>query len=524
MLRRNIWLIFLAVISITTLLYFGAIRIVSYVSSTSAFASSYDCITNIVDLFDDQSIHEIEVIMSDDDYEKMITTYKENSEKEYCKVDVVIDGVLINDVGIRLKGNLTLNTALGTMDNMNIGDDQMNGFLGMGKNGEIPDVNDMPEFMQRDGFGLPMNFEDPALALPEGQIPPGFDFENMREGGIKDMAGGQIPYLLKFDEFVEGQTYEGYTEIAIRTGDIAQLAEQITYFAYELAGIIAPDTSYASVTINGETQLYSLAQNIDESFLTEHFENSDGVLYKAGNFVQIEYLGDDPTLYAESFEQKTNKNDDDLTPLIDFLQFVTESSDQEFAEQLGDWLDINSFMAMMVLDELLGNSDSFVGMGSNFFLYYDKEIKQFTILSWDANMSLGSGMGGGMGMGMGMNQNGQDQGILQNQAEQPDNTDGILNDEFDVINRPQGGNMKSGSNLLKDRFFENEEFSTMYEGVYENLETLLYSSDILLRKIEESSAVFEQYNKEHDILDIEEYSSSVNKVINYIQQKMSEFK
>ncbi|MFH1611587.1 MAG: CotH kinase family protein [Patescibacteria group bacterium] len=502
-LRRNIWILSLTVISVTTLLFLGSIRIIPYVTSTSGSSIGYYCITNTVDLFDDLTIHEIAIHMDDDDYEEMITTYKETSEKEYYKVDVEIDGVLIEDVGIRLKGNLTLNTALGTTNNMDIGKDRMNEFPGDMNVGEMPNMEEMQAFMQK------------------GQVP---NFEGINEGGFGGMSGGQVPYLLKFDEFITGQTYEGYTEIAIRTGDTAQLAEQIAYYAYALAGVTAPQTSYASVTINGETQLYSLAQNIDESFVVEHFENSDGVLYKAGNFVQFEYLGDDPSLYVESFEQKTNINDDDLTPLIKFLQFVTESSDKEFEEQLSDWLDINSFMAMMALDELLGNSDSFVGMGSNFFLYFDNELEQFTLLSWDANMSLGSGMGGGMGRGMDQDEQGQleMQGIWQNQGELPENFAGVKGAQFGVIGEEREGGMKSGSNILKDRFFANEKFSAMYEDVYENLETLLYRSDILLKQTEELSVVFEQYNKEHGIVDEEEYNKSVNNIVSYIEQKMVE--
>ena len=51
--------------------------------------------------------------MDDDDYDEMLATYQQTRLKEYFKADVIIDGVRINDVGIRLKGNASLQTALG---------------------------------------------------------------------------------------------------------------------------------------------------------------------------------------------------------------------------------------------------------------------------------------------------------------------------------------------------------------------------------------------------------------------------
>ena len=85
---------------------------------------------------------------------------------------------------------------------------------------------------------------------------------------------------------------------------------------------------------DNETSLYTLAENIDKTYLKRYFPDTDGVLYKEGNFVCFSYLGDDSVVYDEVFYQETSENDDDLSPLIDFLDFVSNSSDDVFASDL----------------------------------------------------------------------------------------------------------------------------------------------------------------------------------------------
>jgi spore coat protein CotH len=96
----------------------GDQRVIAYTvkaesqSTEEKYSDGID-ITNEIDLFDDTVVHSIQIIMSDEDYDTMITTYQETGLKEYFQADIVIDGVQINDVGIRLKGNASLRTALG---------------------------------------------------------------------------------------------------------------------------------------------------------------------------------------------------------------------------------------------------------------------------------------------------------------------------------------------------------------------------------------------------------------------------
>jgi len=48
-------------------------------------------------------MHTITLAMTSGEYQNMLTTYTETKEKDYYKIDVIIDGVTIEDVGVRLK-------------------------------------------------------------------------------------------------------------------------------------------------------------------------------------------------------------------------------------------------------------------------------------------------------------------------------------------------------------------------------------------------------------------------------------
>ncbi|KPC75024.1 spore coat protein CotH, partial [Streptomyces sp. NRRL F-6602] len=61
-----------------------------------------------VGLYDTSASHTIQLTYQQNDFEKMMKEFEEDGTKDYIKADLVVDGVYLNDVGIRLKGNSTL--------------------------------------------------------------------------------------------------------------------------------------------------------------------------------------------------------------------------------------------------------------------------------------------------------------------------------------------------------------------------------------------------------------------------------
>jgi spore coat protein CotH len=540
-LKRNYWIIVDLILIIIACFFIGSLRIISYNlnegEDLGIEGKNYD---NDIYLYDDSVIHEIEIGLSENEYEEMVRTYQNNGEKEYFRTYITIDGVTIPDVGVRLKGNLTLRQTLGGDGN---GQEMPN------RGGDMGNIQMPLQMMQGIGNKEGLAKEEIFTTIKEKGIIEYFKntnhnlpntnedeiFSTFKEKGIvglliaiSDNNGNYPPFLIKIDEFIEGQTYQGFSEIAVRLGsDDALLGELVAYYIHRQVGQIVPEASYAIVeTAENEPSLYVICEHIDEKYIERNFINSDGILYKAGNFVGFEYLGEDPTLYYELFEQKTNKNDDDLSSLISFLKFVSESSDEEFESQLSQWLDIDSFIRMMALDNLLSNNDSFVGMGSNYYLYYDKKTKKFTMLSWDMNLAMG-GMGGMMKSRSNDTEgapefNFNNKNNIANTESEEENQavfeEWLKNGGVDFKNNGPGG---QNSNTLKERFFANETFTLKYNKEYEKLKEIIFNNNLAFDKINELSQVFTNYNAKNNIIKQSDYDEGVETIKSFIAKEQT---
>jgi spore coat protein CotH len=107
--RRNWFLIPLCIVVLLVLVYFGDKRIISFnFWEGGVITTNSTDIENTIDLFDTTQVHEIKILMTDEEYKDMIDTYSSTSEKDWYKTDIVIDWVTIYDVWVRLKWNSSL--------------------------------------------------------------------------------------------------------------------------------------------------------------------------------------------------------------------------------------------------------------------------------------------------------------------------------------------------------------------------------------------------------------------------------
>ena len=353
----------------------------------------------------------------------MLSTFREDGEKEYIRADITIDGTLIEDVGLRLKGNSTLQSL-------------SNNSMGGGGGGGMTQLSeDNPE---------------------------------------------ELPWLISFDEYEEGRAYQGMTEIALRpaaSGSEVAINETLALELTAESGQITQDYTFTSVTVNGSESAARIVVDAPDTELAD--ELGSGVLYKARAGGSLDYVGDDPTEYEDSFKQINAEGAYDLQPVMTLMKFLNESTDEEFAEELDDYVDTESFAKYLATQEILSNNDAMDGPGNNYYLWYDTTEKQFTVLSWDLNLAL-SGMGGGMGGGVGGMQQDTETGTATDiddtatTGEMPTLPDGMEMPE--MSQPPEGMEMPGGeegegagpsggsdSGILKERFLDNEEFYAMYE-------------------------------------------------------------
>jgi hypothetical protein len=112
--------------------FFGDARVSPYVTSSSRVEA--DAITqNIegtVDLYDASVPHSMQLTYEQTDFDKMMKEFQDEGTKDYVSADLTIDGVHLEDVGIRLKGNSTLMSLRGNGKGMPGGGRNMPGNAG----------------------------------------------------------------------------------------------------------------------------------------------------------------------------------------------------------------------------------------------------------------------------------------------------------------------------------------------------------------------------------------------------------
>jgi spore coat protein CotH len=235
-----------------------------------------------------------------------------------------------------------------------------------------------------------------------------------------------------------------------------------------LTGLAAQSPIATAFTVNGgETELRLAVENPDEEWYEDHFDDEDGLLYKADSEGDYSYRGDDAEAYADVFDQEVG--DDDMQPLIGFLDFMNNADDATFAAELDERLDVDAFATYLAFQDLIGNADDINGRGNNSFLQYDTTTDQFTVVSWDLNLAFDTAnVGGGGDVAGGGRPAG---GGAGRPAPPPDAGGGA------GAGAPGGvGGPGDQANVLVDRFLADEGFAALYAAKTDELTAVLFSS------------------------------------------------
>ena len=396
-LRRNRYLIPLCIVLLLILIYFWDRRVISVnIWDKWEVTTDYYDIENTIDLFDTTQVHEISINMTDEEYKDMIDTYASTSEKDWYKTDITIDWVTVYNVGVRLKGNSSLkwigwNWQWGPWWSKS----WMDRWMWRHREG-IQDNRMMGFHWNRIGSWNRQWFfwENGSWEMQRPEVFQWWSFWPWAMSWNEINYDTQLPLFVKFDKY-EDQTYQWHEMISLRVwgmgSDTTLLAEPYSYELYQEAWQPAPDTVYWAVKIDWMDEKLFIISELpeDEYYITKWFWDDNGVLYKAGNFIDFGYQGEDPTVYSDYFTQKTRVNDYDLSLLIKLLKFVSQSSDEEFSEHINDYIDVKSVLTVLAIDDFVWNQDSFGGMWSNYYLYYHLWEQKFYLHTWDQNLALG---------------------------------------------------------------------------------------------------------------------------------------
>ena len=305
-------------------------------------------------------------------------------------------------------------------------------------------------------------------------------------------APQQLPWLVRFDKFVDGANHEGMTRMVIRAGaTTSALNEAVALDLLATTGLASEKAAHISLSINGSDPVLRLTcQDLDESWVAQNFDVA-GLLYKAESTGDYTYRGTDESAYKDVFDQETGKAN--LTPLIEFLQFINESSDADFQSGLAQRVDVDKMVTYLAFEDIIDNFDDITGPGNNSFLWWAEQANQMTVVAWDHNCAFGLKPGAGQqGQGGGQPPGGGGQGQPPSGGQQPGGGqppgDGGAPSNGQAPTgqppggaggqQPGGGGSQTKANALVDRFNSLMDGETKVSAERDRLKQELYTSGV----------------------------------------------
>ena len=276
-------------------------------------------------------------------------------------------------------------------------------------------IGALPNFLQPDGTALLRNPKAQRSGLA-GVL--GFDFNwthaDLEFGGVRftnvaarikgngtylsSLSGSKRAFKVDLNRFTKGQKLAGLDELTFNNliNDHSFMSDTLAYEFFRDAGVPAPRTAYAWLTVTVEKEfarqprgLYVMVEAVDEEFAAERFSKKSAVL-KPVTYQLFEDLGDDWTAYAAIYDPKTKVTVEQQRRVIEFAQLVSHASGAEFAQRLGEYLDLDEFARFLAGEVLLSSYDGLLSDGQNFYVYLDSRSNKFGFVPWDLDLAWGS--------------------------------------------------------------------------------------------------------------------------------------
>ncbi len=245
------------------------------------------------------------------------------------------------------------------------------------------------------------NFRDNTPYL-EGSLVWGqykFDSVGVRFKGNSSYNGARTrkkPFRIKLNEFVKGQKIDKMASFSLSNGwnDPSFIREKAYYELADKAGLPAARSNFAALYVNDEyLGLYILGEVVNGDFLDNHFAKADsgGNLYKADEpGANLAYLGDDPVAYQQTFSKESNEEENDWSDLVELARVFGQTPASELPSKLNNLIDVDSFLTALALDNLTVNTDSYVGMAQNYYLYRRSSDRKWVWIPWDPSLAFGA--------------------------------------------------------------------------------------------------------------------------------------
>lgn len=235
---------------------------------------------------------------------------------------------------------------------------------------------------------------------------------NSSLSSVASSDSDRYSFKIDFSYYDSSQSLYGLTKLNLNNqmSDSSSMREFLSYELMEEMGVATPAHSYMYISINGEEfGLYLGVEQINETFLSNNFDDGSGDLYKPDS-TSLEWTSDSIDDYTNLY-LKTNEDSSDQSAMISLLDVINNGGDLESV------MDVDQVIRYFAANTALVSMDSYQGSTRhNYYLYEQDGL--FSIIPWDYNMSFGGFTMGGAGGGFSgmMNEDSEAQGDNSDQS------------------------------------------------------------------------------------------------------------
>ncbi len=269
---------------------------------------------------------------------------------------------------------------------------QPRGGFGFGPAPKEPAKADPAREVHRSQFGTDLPWGTGSVVVGE---------ETFAKVGIRYKGNGTVmdtaravkkSFKIDLDRAGGSGGFGGSKTINLHCGvtDPSKCRETLGYEVYRAAGVPAPRTTLAEVrlTVPGKYDkellgLYTVVEEVDKAFLKDRFGADAGLILKPERLREFDDLGDDWDKYKRLYAPKRDATADEAKRLIAFAKLVHKADDATFRKEIGTYLDVDSYLRYLAATAFVANTDSFFGLGHNYYAYLHPKTNKLHFVPWD---------------------------------------------------------------------------------------------------------------------------------------------
>ena len=210
-----------------------------------------------------------------------------------------------------------------------------------------------------------------------------------------DNSNSKVPYNIDFNYFIDSQKVLGYKKMKLANAwmdptFVKDITASNIYRNYLPSG----EANLVKLHVQGNyLGLYVNTESINKQFTKKHFDEKSGPLFKCDNIDRfcdtanapasyppsLIYLGNDSTLYYDSYDMKSDNGWDQLVNLIKVLDLDFQNIDSV--------LNVDRTLWAFAVNSVISNLDTYNGYYiHNYYLYQTKD-GLFQMIPWDLDNS-----------------------------------------------------------------------------------------------------------------------------------------